>query len=128
MIEALRLHWGVRREGGDHREGGARLAGYRGNRAVSPGDVGLACHHNQLAIEPIKRKWYGRVTGPMTVTVRDRRRAGRSARTYATLRPGFSVTPNTPVVRRVTLPASALPSLRRGDLELQVRTRPAGPG
>ena len=70
----------------------------------------------------------GRVTGPMTVTVRDRRRAGRSVRTYATLRPGFSVAPNTRLVRRVTLPASALPSLRRGDLEVQVRTRPAGPG
>ena len=68
------------------------------------------------------------VTGPMTVTVRDRRRAGRSARTYATLRPGFSVAPNTRVVRRVTLPATALPSLRRGDLEVQVRTRPAGTG
>ncbi len=70
----------------------------------------------------------GRVTGPMTVTVRDRRRVGRSVRTYATLRPGFSVAPNTRLVRRVTLPASALPSLRRGDLEVQVRTRRAGPG
>ena len=55
MIKALHVHRGVRREGGDHREGGAGVAAHRGNRAVSPCDVGLTRHHNQLAIEPIKR-------------------------------------------------------------------------
>jgi len=66
--------------------------------------------------------------GPMVVTIRERSSAGHAARTFATLRPGFSLKPNTQQAARVAVPQAARAAMRAGRLEVRVQTRPAGFG